>query len=307
MSHECIDAPPQRDHLETRVSVKAIYDQLVKALETLSECITVVDAHLPARTYWLPMRHKDSDKPHTIEPKLLDGHQARQRAAEIISETQLRKGQDPRTALRCPGMIAMSAQTAQALQDVNALKEDFKMAVKQISDSASTRKREIVKIIPYASLMHIYRPISISVLYPNKVSFGWAVNTQSSKRMTRARARSLLDTHYQSKPENWEEEAWDKQWQMDITKLAGVAEDEILVQRNLIAPHPEMRVYIHDGYQEAIANLPLFYPHVEGRDLPPFRPLGTMDTRFARAKRCNTMVEDEPFIQSVHLYRYKAA
>ncbi len=298
------------DFLNERVTVKALYDQLISALNDLKYSITVADKDMPAIAYVLPMRHKDEKNVVTIEPSTLYNERARKHAANILSETLLRHHQDPRTALRCPGLIAASAKTLSIIRHVNILKLSLRDAIKNIDESRHIQKQEIAKIIPFFSKIQTLRKFTTIPQRPDKVSFGWATHTPTIKKITVPRLVERLDEHYKDKPDDWEMSAWENQYRLDSEKVSSLNKNETLVIKSKIAPHPQVRIYMHGGHREVIGNIPVFYQISDNEcpsdaELPPVRPLGVMDKRFRPAKRSDIKTQEKPFIHNLNVYRYK--
>ncbi len=294
------------DRLESRLLAFEAYKTLLIELQTLTSYILEQDQALPAYTSILPVPHHQKTSPQIIPCENIFNHAARQKTSEILLTTTFLPEQKVQASVRCPGLIAASSKTLEQVQKVNQCKQDLQEKIQHIDHRRTVRQREIAKVIPYFSFRQTIRSIPYTSIPPSKVMFSWAANSAGNKRVTVNEVLQRLAEEEQHIPPSDDQDFidnWHTMLAMERKHLSQYSGQEIMAYRTVLKPYPIANIYTPQQ-QKIMASLPLFYPVGKLRELPPLRPLETMDLHFSRAKRSDRKLQDEAIIPRIHLYRY---
>ena len=298
--------PRKQDYMAERIAAFEEYKTVRSLLEQFSQLIREADAERPAYVAVIPLRDRDDESPTRIVPEeYSDARPARAKAADVITATVIREHQHPATVWRAPGLLAASAQTIELAHEVNAAKARLHQAVQKISPVRKTRVDEMRRVVPFIALKQCYRAIPILERRPRNVNFTWAVNGARAKQRTVAEWFAYLAELHGEPWEGYEPSRWEEMLGAAERRLAQLPEDEVLVQRQPVAPHPRANVWFYEEQVMYRCSLPMLYPD-DGDQIIPYKPLGVADRRIRRAPRRNRAIEEEPLSRLLHLYRYRA-
>lgn len=309
----------QNDFLARRVAAFTEYEKLRDLLAKLRLAIIEDDEELPAYVVRLPFPQKDVERPRLVVPAIIESQaEARAYATDCIClTTYINNGerrQDPRSAIRCPGVLATSESTYELIEAVNVQKNVVDKAVQAIADRSVIRSREIRKAVPNFHNSHTTRMIHRLMHTPERVVLYWGSHSPKLVRRPVKRICEEIHADYELPPENWDIAKWHETLEGELAMLSGLNENEYLACREPIAPHPRANVYhyasnLEDGADPQTpavspASLPLVY-RMKSALLPMIKPLGTLDVTYRRAERSDRKTQKEPLIKRLDLYRYK--
>lgn len=284
------------------IDVIEAYRALSRALEAASAAIQS-DSALPG---WM----------HALEYPLLQAHNGRTEAINLIGQNQYLDNQEGRSILIGMGLFGASDNTLKVLHELNAKKRAFKQAILQLkADRDNERLHRVFEALlsterhgnTQAALkrsgmarLHLkqcYRQIPILEQRPLKVSWSWA-NTRSIKRITKADAVALL-----------KKKGDDPGIQRQLMQVESLRpQEQIAIVQNL-APHLRTNVVFEtaDGLERKMlkGSLPLFYPASAGEPLP--EVVLPKPKNSERQKRSDIKIDPEPFLPAIRGHRYQAA
>jgi hypothetical protein len=95
-------------------------------------------------------------------------------------------------------------------------------------------------------------------------------------------------------------------------KLARLSESEMLARVRTVVPHLRANLVFEDGtggIQRRLMQtpLPLLVPLAPPQPLPEFVPIPAEPVGQIRLRRSDVRIEDEPFLPSIRIHRYKTA
>lgn len=292
-------------HAPARMAAYEAHCTLKERLAALDRALRVDDAERAAMVYNLPYR-KDSQ---SSEPSWFGGHrfgpEARELAADVVTRTAYHDDQDRRSVVRCPGILAAAPETLELARAVNEAKVAFDVAVHQIGASRPVRRNQIKQFAPQIALMQATRQIVCLDERPDEIRFTWASHTSTSHPVRVADKRSELSRRRDHGPtDGRSREAWRRLVDLALERLHDLSENEVIAERAVMAPHPRATVYHHGQRKPVTAALPILYPD-DGDDLPLVGPLPWLDPRIKRATRCDRVIEDQPLVSGLALFRYR--
>jgi hypothetical protein len=148
------------------------------------------------------------------------------------------------------------------------------------------------------NLKQAYRHVPLLDRKPVKVGFTWSRQGRTIQRISHGRIRQLLERRSET-----------PQSRMEMDKLSRLSRDEPLARVRPICPHLRANVvFEHSGENErrlVQTPLPLLVPLKTGEDLPEFVPVPPYPTGAERLRRSDVRLEDEPFLASLRIYRYR--
>lgn len=299
---------------EQRVGAYRAFEQLQEALEGLREAM-VGDAARPALVHALPHQGStDAGEPAGVpawSDVPLEGQAAREHAIAEIMRTHCHPDQHPSTVTRAPGAIAASPATLDAAIAVNAAKDAFWEAAQKISPRQATRRRELHAMIPRISLMQTRRHVVAWTRKPERIQFTWAAHTSSTRQVTvRDLDQELVNRLRRGPPEGYDRERWQRLLEYGRKRLAELPESECVAIQTPMAPHVRAHVYTRDEdthktvRKMIAAPLPFLYPDDGGEPIS-IRPLPAFDPEAESVPHAGRMIEDEPFVAGLRLFRYR--
>lgn len=279
------------------------FQRLRTKLDELGRAITTEDGGLPAYAARLPFPYEEQPLPTVLTVEPLRDEDARAYGAELIRAVQFQEHQDPKAALRAPGLFAAGERTLGLIAEINELKDAFEAGMNALQTRA-LKKEMAQKISPYLHRRQLARHITVLPAVPEKVSFTWAAHTPAITRRTVEQIWKQLQADAKQIPSDTDPEGWRLMLEHERRALEGLPGNEVLAQRKMLAPHPRANIYMAgENPTAAPCNLPMFYPDGQA-ELPPLKLLETLDRSWRRAERRDKRVEAEPLISRLNLYRY---
>lgn len=226
-------------------------------------------------------------------------------------------GQDGRATRSYIGLIAADDALLEAVSRVNAAKTDFSDTLAEIRQQAAELIPEIKAVLPFRHpalhshlrgkglarlhLKQCWRHLPVADAPLSRVRLAWYTSGRSIKRLTvREAERKLLELNNEA-----------PHIRIQLKRLAGIPDSEPLAQVQQQAPVMRANLFfeepLDDGRIRRAMNLPLplFIPTGDGRlpshNLPNIQP----PTGRTRARRSDERLEDEAFLPSVRVFRYK--
>ncbi|TDA95494.1 DNA replication terminus site-binding protein [Halomonas marinisediminis] len=251
------------------------------------------------------------------EPEPVDGERAAAWLREALQDVWYQDGQDGRATRAYIGLVAASEGVMEAVAAANAAKAAFAALTAKIRDQAPSLIPEAKAVLPFrhpalhdhlrgeglarVHLKQCWRAIPASEAPLARVRLAWYSSGRSIKKLTVQEAEQKLLTFDSEAPHI----------RIQLRRLAGIPSGEPLAQVQRQAPLMRANLFyrepLEDGRSRRAMNvaLPLFVPSPDGRlpdhNLPPLRP---PETR-TRARRRDEKLEDEPFLPSLRVYRYR--
>ncbi|WP_346797945.1 DNA replication terminus site-binding protein [Halomonas sp. Bachu 37] len=227
------------------------------------------------------------------------------------------EGQDGRETRNYIGLIGADERLMDAVLQANSAKEEISRLINRIKTSSpqgvSEAKARLPKRHPDVNealrggglarlhLKQCWRHLPVAPAAVARVRLAWYASGRSIKRLTVAEAEQKLlqlDTDA-------------AHVRIQLRKLADIPSQETLAQVQRQAPLMRANLFyvepLADGHIRQAMNvaLPLFVPIHRGRlpdyNTPPAHP----PLQRTRARRRDEKLEDEPFLPSVRVYRYR--
>ncbi|MGM8930766.1 DNA replication terminus site-binding protein [Salinicola halophyticus] len=226
-------------------------------------------------------------------------------------------GQDGRETRNYIGVIAAGPALMEAVVAVNLGKARFGVTLKQIRQSAPRLIPEIKAVLPFRHpvlhdhlrgqglarlhLKQCWRQLPVADAPLSRVRLAWYTSGRSIKRLSVAEAEAKLKQMDTSAVHI----------QIQLRKLGDIPDSEPLAQIQQQAPVMRANLFfreaLEDGRMRRAMNLPLplfipdpalKLPHLND---PPVKP----PTTRTRAKRSDQRLEDDVFLKSLRVYRYR--
>ncbi|MHB0777679.1 DNA replication terminus site-binding protein [Halomonas sp. WWR20] len=226
-------------------------------------------------------------------------------------------GQDGRVTRTYVGLIAADSSLMEAVARVNAEKVAFASLIRQVQETKPGMIAEIKASLPFRHPMlnehlkqqglarlHLkqsWRHIPVADTELSKVRMSWYSSGRSIQRFTVNQVEKMLLSMDVDAPHI----------RIQLKKLASIPSGEPLARVQRQAPLMRANLFfrqpLNDGRLRRAMNvaLPLFVPSPDGRlpDYnipPPFPP-----EKRVRAKRSDERLEEEAFLPSLRVYRYR--
>lgn len=211
-------------------------------------------------------------------------------------------GLTPQETYSCPGAVAGTEQTIALIQQVNAAKDAFKLAVMKVKQSSSQDISIVIRSILAQSghtaikLKQVYRHIPYINYHPRRIAWSKGKHS-SSKNLSKKEAERLVIAAGQG-----------EHIDIQLAKLAMLDDKTRLVIHRNIKPCWVVNIAtFKDGkqsrFEDLKTSLPIFYLFDFDLDLPVVcfseSNLRTVATRADRA------LEENPFLPSISAYRAK--
>ncbi|GHE19747.1 DNA replication terminus site-binding protein [Halomonas urumqiensis] len=226
-------------------------------------------------------------------------------------------GQDGRATRAHVGLVAADASLMERVAATNQAKANFAALLATIRQQAPALIPEAKAVLPFRHpalhdhlrgqglarlhLKQCWRAIPVAEAPVARVRLAWYSSGRSIKRLSVAEVEKRLLALNTDAPHV----------RIQLRKLAGIPSAEPLAQVQRQAPLMRANLFyrepLDDGRTRRAMNvaLPLFAPSEDGRlphhNLPPLAP---PETRI-RARRRDEKLEDEPFLPSLRVYRYR--
>lgn len=251
------------------------------------------------------------------EAELAGNLDMRFKAIQIYRALWYEDSQDGRETLTCPGIVGASPATLEAARACNSAKDEFKAAVlalKALSRveahtamadlhrrwetvAAAMRRMGAARL----NLKQAYRHIPLLEQRPVKIGFTWSKQGRVIQRTTVAAARRLLEQRVET-----------PQTRLELQRLAEIRDLEMLARVRGVCPHLRANLVfaVEEGsstVQRRLmqAPLPILVPLRRGERLPEFVAVAPDPPTAPRLRRADIRIEDEPFLPSVRIHRYR--
>lgn len=284
-----------------RIALLECFEQLLTQLDAF--CIAV---RRDALSVWVSR----------TELEVQESLDMRLKAIQLYRALWYEGGEDGRETLTCPGIVGVSPETMIAAQACNAAKDAFKSAVlalkavgrvevkaamtdlhhRQESIAVAMRQMGAARL----NLKQAYRHIPLLEECPIKIGFTWSRQGRVIQRINLADARRLL-----------EQRVVTPQILLEIQRLAEIGDGEILAQVRSVCPHLRANLVFASGNGLGVRRrlmqtpLPVLVPLRPGQALPDFVPVSSEPPVSPRLRRADVRIEDEPFLPSVRIHRYR--
>lgn len=214
-----------------------------------------------------------------------EGAQLAEEAGRAIAQLELcSTGQNPVTAMRMPGWVALDQPVVAPVARINearaaiAARVDAEIAAMNLaaSTAANMRGKLLRSVIPGISLRHLFRKLHAFDTPPLSIQFHWAGAGASYTRVTAAAERERLAGLVAAEARSRHIDAEATGHQRELERLAPFRDDARLVVVRPLTPHPRVMLFFSSRSRyEAMphANLPLFIHCPSGSELPHVRPL----------------------------------
>ncbi|MCX2523689.1 DNA replication terminus site-binding protein [Larsenimonas rhizosphaerae] len=238
---------------------------------------------------------------------------------QALEDMWYEDGQDGRATRNYIGVVLADDTTLELAMTLNERKDHFGTLVGQLRKQSASAVAELKVHLPRRHpaveapleqrglarlhLKQTWRRLPIAEAPLARLHLSWYTSGRSIKRLTVEQAQEKLAAF------NNEAAHIRIQWQ----KLAALPSDEILAQVQHQAPVMRGNLFfkepLADGHTRRALNmaLPLIIPADHTDRLPLINtPPATPPTHRTRARREDTRIEDDPYIPSLRLYRYRS-
>lgn len=293
----------QNSSATLRIDLLIRFEKLLAQLDAF--CIAVrQDSELPA---WVSR----------TEAELVENMDMRLKAIQLYRALWYEDSQDGRETLTCPGVVGASMATLAVAHACNTAKDEFKSVVLALKSLGRTEMRsgiadlhrrwETVAAamrrmgVARLNLKQAYRHIPLLEQRPLKVGFTWSKQGRVIQRTSVATARRLLEQRVET-----------PQIRLELQRLAGISGSEPLARVRSVCPHLRANIVFPEaGHPEVLrrlmqAPLPILVPLQHGERLPEFVAVTPEPPVSLRLRRADVRIEDEPFLPSIRLYRYRS-
>lgn len=252
------------------------------------------------------------------EAELADHLDMRLKAIQLYRALWYEDCQDGRETLTCPGIVGASPETLVAAHACNNAKDAFKEAIlalkildrveantvmadlhqRQEPLAAAMRRMGAARL----NLKQAYRHIPLLEQRPLKIGFTWSKQGRVIQRTSVAAARRLLEQRIET-----------PQIRQELDRLAGIPADEMLARVRSVCPHLRANIVFADDEGTGVRRrlmqvpLPILIPLRGGENLPEFVAITPEPVGGPRLRRADVRIEDEPFLSSIRVHRYRCA
>ncbi|MBZ9538540.1 MULTISPECIES: DNA replication terminus site-binding protein [Modicisalibacter] len=227
-------------------------------------------------------------------------------------------GQDGRVTRSYVGLIAADDALLDAVGEVNRRKSAFAATLAEIRDQAAGLIPEAKAVLPFRHpalhqhlrgqglarlhLKQCWRHIPVADAPLSRVRLAWYSSGRSIKRLSVREAEQRLLTMDSEAPHI----------RIQLERLAGLPSSEPLAQVQKQAPVMRANLFfaepLADGRERRAMNLPLplFIPTPDARLPRHNTPLPRPPEGRTRARRSDERLEDDVFLPSLRVYRYRS-
>lgn len=238
--------------------------------------------------HWLPLTEQEQSSSNSLAV-----------LTALISDLWYQnQDQDGRKTRARHGLVLINETVAQQIKEVNALKDDFKLAVQKTRKHLKDHQLREAMLHSELSRVHLrqcYRHLPLIKEWPSKVGFSWYVSGRSIRKLNISQVEKML-------LELGEEKL---HIQQQLNKLYLLPEQTVLAQVQTLAPVVRANLVFSESKKAMNAPLPLFILD-QGLGLPEFNEVSlTPPEARTRKARADQKIEPEPYLPSlrVHLYR----
>ncbi|MFD2190305.1 DNA replication terminus site-binding protein [Pistricoccus aurantiacus] len=235
----------------------------------------------------------------------------------ILLDFWYEEGQDGRVTRSYIGLVAASQALLDEVGRVNRAKAQFSGVLERIRQEDATLIPGLKALLPARHpalnaqlrdqglarlhLKQCWRALPTADAPLSRVRMAWYASGRSIKKLSVREAERKLMAFDTEAPHI----------RIQLHHLAGIPDGEPLAQVQKQAPLMRANIFfaepLADGRSRRAMNvaLPLFIPSPDGR-LPDYnRPPPFPQPERTRAKRSDERLEDEPFLPSIRVYRYR--
>jgi hypothetical protein len=227
------------------------------------------------------------------------------------------EGQDGRATRSYVGMVAADEALLARVGEVNAAKAELGAQIAQIREESPALVPEIKAVLPFRHpalqdhleglglarlhLKQCWRALPLVEAPVARLRLAWYSSGRSIKRLSVREAEQKLLKLDSEAPHV----------RIQLRSLAGIPDGEPLAQVQRQAPLMRANLFfrepLEDGRTRRAMNvaLPLFLPSPEGRLPDHNQPPPSPPESRTRARRRDERLEDEPFLPSLRVYRYR--
>lgn len=286
----------------TRITLFTSFDSLLARLDAFCTAVRQ-DSVLPV---WVSR----------TEVELAENLDMRLKAIQLYRALWYEDSQDGRETLTCPGIVGASLDTLAAAHACNTAKDDFKAAVLALKALGRVetkgamadlhRRWETVAVAmrrmgaARLNLKQAYRHVPLLERRPLKIGFTWSKQGRVIQRTSVATARRLLEQRVET-----------PQVRLELQRLAEIGADERLARVRGVCPHLRANIVFAEPESAEVSRrlmqtpLPILVPLRRGEKLPEFVAVSPEPPVNPRLRRADVRIEDEPFLPSVRVHRYR--
>ncbi|MGE4534350.1 DNA replication terminus site-binding protein [Halomonas sp.] len=295
------DTSPQRPEYRLLAELEAAFDAVIECSAAVAEAY----ARAPGACWIFG------------EPEPVSYEHAGDWLRRSLQDVWYQDGQDGRATRAHIGLVAASEEVMEAVATANTAKAEFAALTARIRDQAPALIPEAKAVLPFrhpalhdhlrgeglarVHLKQCWRAIPTSEAPLARLRLAWYSSGRSIKKLTVQEAEQKLLALDHEAPHI----------RIQLRKLAGIPSGEPLAQVQRQAPLMRANLFyrepLEDGRTRRAMNvaLPLFIPAPDSRlpdhNLPPLSP----PEKRTRARRRDEKLEDEPFLPSLRVYRYR--
>lgn len=209
----------------------------------------------------------------------------------------------PQNTFACPGAIAGNTHTLHLVNEVNHLKDSFKLAVNRYLSTYAKKDTSKIRHLlskagyPGIKLKQVYRHIHYVDFHPRRISFT-QVKHNSNRKIDKLAAKEKLNKVGQG-----------INIEVQLQQLAKLQSNTLIMHREVLAVWAaNISTFKAESERsktlKIITALPIIYRHDEIKDLPrvhyakPYQKLKS-------GPRVDKKIEEHPFLPSIHTYLYK--
>lgn len=288
--------------VSARVSLLISFENLLEKLDTF--CTAVRQDNL------LPVWVSRTDM------EIMENLDMRIKAIKLYRALWYEDSQDGRETLTCPGIIGASASTLEAARACNNAKDEFKANVLTLknfgrieTNSAMADLHRRWETVASAmrrmgaarlNLKQAYRHIPLLEKRPLKIGFTWSKQGRVIQRTSVSTARHLLEQRVET-----------PQIQLELKRLEEISSSELLARVRRVCPHLRANIVFSEVGRAEVSRrlmqtpLPILVPSKCGEQLPEFVSVPPDPPINLRLRRADVKIEDEPFLASIRIYRYR--
>lgn len=292
----------QSSPVAVRITLLASFEKLLSRLDAL--CMMVrQDSALPV---WVSR----------TEAELAENLDMRFKAIQLYRALWYEDSQDGRETWTCPGIVGASPATLAAAYACNFAKDEFKAAVLALKvlgraeiggamEDLHQRWQTVVRAMrrmgaARLNLKQAYRHIPLLERRPLKIGFTWSKQGRVIQRISVAAARHLLEQRVET-----------PQIRLELQRLAEIASEEPLARVRRVCPHLRANIVFTDEHADVSRRLmqtplPVLVPLLPEERLPEFVAVLQDPPVSVRLRRADVQIEDEPFLASIRVYRYRS-
>ena len=320
-----LSQPNTRDKIMEDPLLSLLSSQLMDRYTTLTTLLLKLSDQLKISQYqlWLPMPFDEPKENKIMLDRLIRGY------LDIWYEGN----QDGRETRSYPGLVGVSAATFAIATRVNEAKAAFQASVqalqlqdkrawRSIQETLPTFNREIRHLLSLSGVGRLHlkqanRQIPLLQSTPAKIGFSWYSSGKSIKRISVKDAENLLLQLSTDSPHI----------QIQLDKLASLPKDEHLARVQTLAPIMRANVVYggKDDRQSGFTDndskkntpkdisrkamnvsLPIMFPLKKDEVMPVHNEISlTPPEQRTRLRRSDIKTEDEVFLPSIRVYRYR--